>query len=56
MIDIYNELEVIRKKNKISSWKCKYVKRKYAFEEPDVPSETTYIKTVYSFKGIILII
>jgi len=50
MIDIYNELEVIRKKNKISSWKCKYVKRKYAFEEPDVPSETTYIKTVYSFK------
>jgi len=53
MVDIYNELEVIRKKNKISSWKCKYVKRKYAFEEPDVPAETTYIKTVYSFKGIL---
>ncbi|OUM67505.1 hypothetical protein PIROE2DRAFT_32893, partial [Piromyces sp. E2] len=50
MIDVYNELETIRKKYKISSWKCKDVVRKYAFEEPDVPSEAHYFKTVYSFK------
>jgi len=56
MIDVYNELESIRKKYAISSWKCKSVTRKYAFEEPDVPAETNYFKTVYSFKGKIKII
>lgn len=49
--DVYEELESIRKKHRILKWRCKNVTRKYAFEEPDVPAETNYIKAVYSFKG-----
>lgn len=48
--DVYEELESIRKKHRILKWRCKNVTRKYAFEEPDVPAETNYIKAVYSFK------
>jgi len=47
-------MENIRKKYQISSWRFKSVKRKYAFEEQDVPAETNYFKAVYSFKGNIL--
>jgi len=50
MLDVYKELESIMKQSKISTWKCKEVQRKYAFEEPNVPAETKYFKTVYSFK------
>ncbi|ORY56232.1 hypothetical protein LY90DRAFT_455150 [Neocallimastix californiae] len=50
IIDVLEEMENIRKKYQISSWRFKSVKRKYAFEEQDVPAETNYFKAVYSFK------
>ncbi|KAJ6485791.1 hypothetical protein C8R45DRAFT_829069 [Mycena sanguinolenta] len=49
-MDVYKDLEMMRKKTGISSWKSKFVKRNYAFGESDVPrEETQWLKVVYGF-------
>ncbi|KAF7370942.1 DNA polymerase [Mycena sanguinolenta] len=49
-MEVYKDLEMLRKKTGISSWKSKFVKRNYAFGESDVPrQETQWLKVVYGF-------
>ncbi|KAK0489470.1 hypothetical protein IW261DRAFT_1445337 [Armillaria novae-zelandiae] len=48
--DVYRDFDVIRKKVSIKSFKGKFVKRKYAFGETDVPrEERQWMKVVYGF-------
>ena len=51
--EVYSDFDAIRKKAGIKSWAGKFVKRKYAFGEPGVPTtETEWLKVVYSFTGM----
>ncbi|KAI0077749.1 DNA polymerase alpha catalytic subunit [Panus rudis PR-1116 ss-1] len=48
--DVYSDFDQIRKKAGIKSFRAKFVKRKYAFGERDVPrGETEWLKVVYGF-------
>ena len=50
--DVYSDFDKIRKKAGIKSFKGKFVKRKYAFGEADVPrGEAQWLKIVYGFDG-----
>lgn len=52
--DVQRDFEEARRSFKISRCGIKWVKRKYAFEEPDVPREETFwMKVVYPFSGTI---
>ncbi|KAI0048775.1 hypothetical protein FA95DRAFT_1678116 [Auriscalpium vulgare] len=47
---VYQDFDQVRRKAGIKGWKAKFVKRKYAFEEPDVPKEERqWLKVVYGF-------
>ncbi|EIN03911.1 DNA polymerase alpha catalytic subunit [Punctularia strigosozonata HHB-11173 SS5] len=51
MSDVYSDFDQIRQQAGIKSWRCKPVKRKYAFGEPDVPrDEAEWLKVVYPFE------
>ncbi|KAG5716236.1 DNA polymerase alpha catalytic subunit [Termitomyces sp. T112] len=48
--DVHGDFEMIRKQIGVKSWKGKFVKRKYAFGEKDVPrGESQWLKVVYGF-------
>ncbi|KAF9469285.1 DNA polymerase alpha catalytic subunit [Collybia nuda] len=48
--DVYNDFEMIRKQIGVKSWRGKFVKRKYAFGEKEVPrGEGQWMKVVYGF-------
>ncbi|KAF5385769.1 hypothetical protein D9615_002206 [Tricholomella constricta] len=50
--DVHGDFEMIRKQVGVKSWKGKFVKRKYAFGEKDVPrGESQWLKVVYDFSG-----
>ncbi|KAI5895199.1 uncharacterized protein SCHCODRAFT_02572448 [Schizophyllum commune H4-8] len=50
MEDVYNDFDMIRGALKIKQWKGKFVKRKYAFGDKEVPrGESTWLKVVYPF-------
>ena len=50
--DVYGDFDRVRRKAGIKSWKAKFVQRKYAFGECDVPrGETQWMKVVYGFDG-----
>ncbi|CAG8551442.1 12204_t:CDS:10 [Ambispora leptoticha] len=49
MNDIKIELQKILQRYKITTWASKVVSRKYCFEMADVPSDTNYLKVVYSY-------
>jgi DNA polymerase alpha subunit A len=52
LTDVYQDFDTVRKKMGIKKWKAKFVKRKYAFGEKDVPKEERqWMKVVYSFEG-----
>ena len=52
MESVYEDFDRVRKKMGIKSWKGKFVKRKYAFGEADVPKEESqWLKVVYGFNG-----
>lgn len=51
MKDVYDDFDRVRKKAGIKGWKAKFVKRKYAFGEADVPKESSWLKVVYGFDG-----
>jgi DNA polymerase alpha subunit A len=51
MKDVYDDFDRLRKKAGIKSWKAKFVKRKYAFGEVNVPKEASWLKVVYGFDG-----
>lgn len=53
--DIYSDFDRLRRKAGIKSFKAKFVKRKYAFGEKDVPrEEREWLKVVYPFTGTCL--
>ncbi|EKM50078.1 uncharacterized protein PHACADRAFT_213841 [Phanerochaete carnosa HHB-10118-sp] len=48
--DVYGDFDRVRKKAGINGFKAKFVKRRYAFGEKDVPrTETQWLKVVYGF-------
>jgi len=50
--DVYDDFDRVRKKIGIKTWKGKFVKRKYAFGEVDVPrEERQWLKVLYGFNG-----
>ncbi|CCM02599.1 uncharacterized protein FIBRA_04702 [Fibroporia radiculosa] len=51
MSDVFSDFDRIRKHAGIKSWKGKFVKRRYAFGEKDVPKgESQWFKVVYGFE------
>lgn len=51
--DVYQEFDTFRKRAGVKTWKAKFVKRKYAFGEKDVPrGEAQWMKVVYGFDGM----
>jgi DNA polymerase alpha subunit A len=51
--DVYSDFEMIRKQVGVKSWKGRFVKRRYAFGEKDVPrGESQWLKVVYGFNGM----
>jgi len=51
--DVYDDFDQVRRKAGIRTWKAKFVKRKYAFGEADVPKEASWLKVVYGFEGLL---
>ena len=52
MKDVYADVDVVRKAAGITQFKAKFVKRKYNFGEPEVPTgESQWLKVVYPFSG-----
>ncbi|THV05329.1 DNA polymerase alpha catalytic subunit [Dendrothele bispora CBS 962.96] len=48
--DVYRDFDMIRKRAKIGKFRAKFVKRKYAFGEPNIPNgEAEWLKVVYPF-------
>ena len=51
--DVYSDFDRLRKKAGIKGFRAKFVKRKYAFGEKDVPrDERQWMKVVYPFTGM----
>ena len=51
---VWKDFDQVRKRAGIKGWKAKFVKRKYAFGEPDVPrEEAQWLKVVYEFQGML---
>lgn len=52
MRDVQSDFDQVRRKAGIKAWKAKFVTRKYAFGEANVPKEeTSWLKVVYGFNG-----
>lgn len=52
LTDVCQEFDTFRKRAGVKAWKAKFVKRKYAFGERDVPrGEAQWMKVVYGFDG-----
>ncbi|KAI8892872.1 hypothetical protein BC833DRAFT_610404 [Globomyces pollinis-pini] len=47
--DVYQEIEKIRRQYNIKQIKTKQVNRQYAFELPNIPTESDYLKVLYPF-------
>ena len=51
--DVCQEFDTFRKRAGVKTWRAKFVKRKYAFGERDVPrEEAQWMKVVYGFDGM----
>ncbi|MBN3304208.1 DPOLA polymerase, partial [Amia calva] len=48
MMDVYQEFSAISERYKIMKFKSKKVEKSYAFEIPDVPSQSEYLEVRYS--------
>ncbi|KAL2085873.1 hypothetical protein ACEWY4_019193 [Coilia grayii] len=48
MMDVYQEFNALSEKFKIMKFKSKKVEKNYAFEIPDVPSQSEYLEVRYS--------
>ena len=49
MNDVYEEVDKLMSKSKVSMHKIKPCSRKYAFELPDIPKEADYLKLLYPY-------
>ena len=53
LADVHKEFNTLRTRAGVKAWKGKFVKRKYAFGESDVPrGEAQWMKVVYGFNGM----
>ena len=53
IMDVHKEFDTFRKRAGVKAWKAKFVKRKYAFGERNVPrGEAQWMKVVYGFDGM----
>jgi DNA polymerase alpha subunit A len=52
MEDLYNEVNEILVKNRITEFRNRPVSKKYAFELTDVPRESDYLEVLYPFSSI----
>ncbi|EIW79037.1 hypothetical protein CONPUDRAFT_126817 [Coniophora puteana RWD-64-598 SS2] len=48
--DVYGDFDRIRQRLDIKSFKAKWVRRSYAFDEKDVPKEAEWLKVLYPFE------
>lgn len=51
-MDVWQDFDQLRKKAGIKKWRAKWVKRKYAFGETDVPKDGSWLKVPYGFSGM----
>jgi len=51
MMDVYNEVDAIMTKMNVSMYKIKACTRKYAFELPNIPKESQYLKLLYPYSS-----
>ena len=49
MVDVYQEVDEMMSKFRVGMHKIKPCVRKYAFELPDVPKESEYLKLMYPY-------
>ncbi|PHH86322.1 hypothetical protein CDD83_10414 [Cordyceps sp. RAO-2017] len=49
MTDVYGEVDKMMTRMNVGMYKIKACSRKYAFELPDVPKETQYLKLLYPY-------
>lgn len=49
MVDVYNEVDNLMTNIKAGMYKIKSCTRKYAFELPDIPTESEYLKLLYPY-------
>ncbi|KAG1468258.1 hypothetical protein G6F56_003936 [Rhizopus delemar] len=50
LTDVYEEVSELFSKNRITKYASKKVSRKYAFELPNVPPESDYLKVMYDYE------
>jgi DNA polymerase alpha subunit A len=48
---LWEELDTIMTRHKITNWSLQEVSKKYAFEVPDVPAEADWIEINYPYNG-----
>lgn len=48
---VYTEVDEIMTKLRVGMHKIKPASRKYAFELPDIPKETEYLKLMYPYNS-----
>ena len=51
MAQVHTEVAAIMRSERIEHFKAKSSNRKYAFELPDIPQQSDYLKVLYSYKG-----
>ncbi|XP_010764060.1 DNA polymerase alpha catalytic subunit-like, partial [Notothenia coriiceps] len=51
MMDVYQEFNELSEKFRIMKFKSKKVEKSYAFEIPDIPSQSEYLEVRYSVSG-----
>ena len=51
MMDVYSEVDAIMTKMNVSMYKIKACTRKYAFELPNIPKESQYLKLLYPYSS-----
>jgi DNA polymerase alpha subunit A len=49
MVNVYNEVDELMTKMNVGMYKIKACTRKYAFELPDIPKESQYLKLLYPY-------
>lgn len=51
MADVHQEVSKLMRRSEIDKFKAKGSIRKYAFNLPEIPEESEYLKVLYSYKG-----
>jgi DNA polymerase alpha subunit A len=52
MEDVYNEVNEILVKNRVTEFRNRPASKKYAFELTDVPRECDYLEVLYPFSSL----